>query len=112
QTDYYRLRAIFEPAFDWVSRWRPPFQRQYSLYTPEERAKANEIEKQIGDINREAQAMSKKFLDEVFEKELLKLPDADREPYRAARAAAEKDRTHSMMGLTPGQKALLVKYPS
>ena len=39
QTDYYRLRAIFEPAFDWQN-WRAPAQRLYSLYTPEERAKA------------------------------------------------------------------------
>ena len=105
QADYYRLRAIFEPAFDWQSRWRPPFQREYSLYTPEERAKANEIEKQVGDINREAQAMSKKFLDEIFEKEVVKLPEEEREPYRAARATAEKDRT-------PEQKALIKKYPS
>ena len=105
QTDYYRLRAIFEPAFDWQSRWRPPFQRQYSLYTPEERAKAAEIEKQVGDINRAAQAMSKKFLDEIFEKEVVKLPEEDREPYRAARATAEKDRT-------PEQKALIKKYPN
>ena len=105
QTDYYRLRAIFEPAFDWQSRWRPPFQRQYSLYTPEERAKANETEKQIGDINREAQAMSKKFLDEIFEKKIAELPEDEREPYRAARATAEKDRT-------PEQKALIKKYPN
>ena len=105
QTDYYRLRAIFEPAFDWESRWRPPFQRQYSLYTPEERAKANEIEKQIGDINREAQAMSKKFLDEIFEKKITELPEAEREPYRNARATTEKDRT-------PEQKALIKKYPN
>ncbi|HYR58299.1 MAG TPA: DUF1549 and DUF1553 domain-containing protein [Chthoniobacteraceae bacterium] len=105
QADYYRLRAIFEPAFDWQSRWRPPFQRQYSLYTPEEHAKADEIEKQVGDINREAQAMSKKFLDEIFEKEVVKLPEEEREPYRAARATAEKDRT-------PEQKALIKKYPN
>ena len=105
QTDYYRLRAIFEPAFDWQSRWRPPFQRQYSLYTPEERAKAEAIETQVGEINREAQAMSKKFLDEVFEKEVVKLPEEEREPYRAARATAEKDRT-------PEQKALIKKYPN
>ena len=105
QTDYYRLRAIFEPAFDWQSRWRPPLQRQYSLYTPEERAKANETEKQIGDINRAAQAMSKKFLDEIFEKEVVKLPEDERELYRAARAIVEKDRT-------PEQKALIKKYPS
>ncbi len=105
QTDYYRMRAIFEPAFDWVSRWRPPFQRQYSLYTAEERAKANEVEKKVGDINREAQAMSKKFLDDIFEKKIAELPEAEREPYRTARATAEKDRTLD-------QKALIKKYPN
>ena len=104
QADYYRLRAVFEPAFDWQT-WRPPAARLYSLYTPEEQAKADEIEKQAKVIDAEAQAMSKKFLDEIFEKELLKLPEEEREPYRAARAAAEKDRT-------PEQKALIKKYPS
>ncbi|MEO6739248.1 MAG: PSD1 and planctomycete cytochrome C domain-containing protein, partial [Chthoniobacteraceae bacterium] len=105
QTDYYRMRAIFEPAFDWKTAWRPPAQRQYSLYTPEERAKAAEVEKKIGDINREAQAMSKKFLDEIFEKKIIELPEAEREAYRTARATAEKDRT-------PEQKVLLKKYPN
>lgn len=104
QADYYRLRAVFEPAFDWQS-WRAPAQRLYSLYTPEERAKADEIEKQAKVIDAEAQAMSKKFLDEIFEKEIVKLPEEEREPYRAARATAEKDRT-------PEQKALIKKYPS
>src|SRR6476620_7526916 len=56
QADYYRLRAIFDPAFNWEV-WRSPARRLYSLYTPEERAKANEIEKQIGVINRDAQEM-------------------------------------------------------
>jgi hypothetical protein len=104
QVDYYRMRAIFDPAFNWET-WRSPARRLYSLYTPEERAKANEIEKQVGDINREAQAMSKKFLDEIFEVEVLKLPEADREPYRQARATP-KDKQ------TPAQKALIKKYPS
>lgn len=104
QADYFRLRAVFEPAFDWQS-WRTPAQRLYSLYTPEERAQADEIEKQAKVIDAEAQAMSKKFLDEIFEKEIVKLPEEEREPYRAARAAAAKDRT-------PEQKALIKKYPS
>jgi hypothetical protein len=104
QADYYRLRAIFDPAFDWQT-WRSPARRLYSLYTPEEQAKANEIEKKVGDINREAQAMSKKFLDQIFEKEIVKLPEEEREPYRKARATADKDRT-------PEQKALIKKYPS
>jgi len=104
QADYYRFRAIFEPAYDW-QQWRTPAQRLYSLYTPEERAKAAEIEKQAKAIDAEATAMNKKFLDEIFEKEIVKLPEEDREPYRTARATAEKDRT-------PEQKTLIKKYPS
>ncbi|MDB6119811.1 MAG: Planctomycete cytochrome, partial [Verrucomicrobiaceae bacterium] len=104
QVDYYRMRAIFDPAYNWEA-WRPPSQRLYSLYTPEEKAKANAIELKVGEINREAQAMSKKFLDEIFEKEIVKLPEADRKPYREARATDKNKQT-------PEQKALIKKYPS
>lgn len=104
QADYYRLRAVFEPAYDW-QQWRTPAQRRYSMYTADERAKAAEIEKQAVVIEAEATAMNKKFLDEIFEKQIVKLPEAEREPYRAARAKVEKDRT-------PEQKALIKKYPS
>ncbi|MBU6180826.1 MAG: DUF1549 domain-containing protein, partial [Verrucomicrobia bacterium] len=104
QEDYYRFRAIFDPAYDWET-WRAPAQRLYSLYTPEESAKAAGIEKAAAAIDAEARAMSRKFLDEIFEVEVKKLPEADREPYRLARATAEKDRT-------PEQKALIKKYPS
>ena len=104
QVDYYRLRAIFEPAFDW-EQWRPPAQRLCSLATPEERAKSADIEKQAKAIEDDARAMEKKFLDEIFEKEVLKLPEADREPYRAARATDAGKRS-------PEQAALIKKYPS
>ncbi len=104
QVDYYRLRAIFEPAFD-VAQWRPPAQRRCSLATPDELAKAAEIEKQAREIEADAKAMEKTFLDEIFEKEILKLPEVERDPYRAARATAAKDRT-------PEQAALIKKYPS
>ncbi len=104
QADYYRLRAIFDPAYDWEA-WRSPARRLYSLYTPEERAKASEIEKQVGDINREAQAMSKKFLDEIFEVEIKKVPEAEQAAFRVARATP-KDKQ------TPEQKTLIKKYPS
>ncbi len=104
QADYYRFRAIFEPAFNWQN-WRGPNKRHYSLYTPEERARAEEIEKQAAAIDAESRAMSRRFLDQIFEKEILKLPEPEREPYRAARAKEDKDRT-------PEQKALIKKYPS
>jgi len=103
QADYYRFRAIFEPAFDWQN-WRPPFQRLYSLYTPAERAEADKIEKQAKVIADEAAALNKKLLGQVFERELLKLPEEEREPYRAARATPEKDRTAE-------QRLLINRYP-
>lgn len=104
QADYYRMRAIFDPAYNWEA-WRTPAQRLYSLYTPEDKAKAAEIEKRVGEINLQAQAMSKKFLDEIFEKEIVKLPEAERQPYREARATPKNKQT-------PEQKALIKKYPS
>jgi len=104
QADYYRLRAVFDPAYNWEA-WRAPAQRLYSLYTPEERVKANEIEKQAGDINREAQAMSKKFLDEIFEVEIKKVPEVEQAAFRIARDTPKEKHT-------PEQKALIKKYPS
>ncbi|MFM8892885.1 MAG: DUF1553 domain-containing protein [Planctomycetia bacterium] len=104
QADYYRFRAIFEPAFD-AEQWRSPAQRLCSLATPDERAKSEEIEKQARAIEDDAKAMEKRFLDEIFEKEVVKLPAEEREPYRAARATAADTRT-------PEQAALIKKYPS
>ena len=43
QTDYYRLRAVFEPALD-PGHWRRPAQRLVSLYTDADRARAAAIE--------------------------------------------------------------------
>jgi hypothetical protein len=104
QADYYRLRAIFEPAFD-TAQWRAPSQRLCSLATPEERAAAAEIEQQAAAIDADAKAMEKQFLDEIFEKEIVKLPEEDREPYRTARATPKAEQT-------PEQQALIKKYPS
>ena len=38
QDDYYRLRAVFEPALNWKN-WRVPAQRRVSLYTDADRAR-------------------------------------------------------------------------
>ena len=43
QIDYYRIRAIFEPALDW-KLWRNPSARQISLYSDAERQKKKDIE--------------------------------------------------------------------
>lgn len=104
QADYYRMRAIFDPAYHWES-WRAPSQRLYSLYTPEERTHAAEIEARAKAIETEARAMSKKFLDEIFEVEIKKVPEAEQAAFRVARDTP-KDKQ------TPEQKALIKKYPS
>ena len=104
QIDYFRLRAIFDPVFDW-EQWRPPAARLYSLYTPEERAAAAAIEAEAAKIDAEADAMRKVFLDEIFEKEIVKLPEEVRDAFRTARATPEGERSEE-------QKALIRKYPA
>lgn len=104
QADYYRLRAVFDPAYNWEA-WRAPASRLYSLYSPEERAKAAEIEVKAKEIETEARAMSKKFLDEIFEVEIKKVPEAEQAAFRIARDTPKEKHT-------PEQKALIKKYPS
>lgn len=104
QLDYYRLRAIFDPVYDW-EQWRPPGARLYSLSTPEERATAAAIEAEAAKIDAEADAMRKAFLDEIFENEIVKLPEEVRDAYRTARATPEGERSED-------QKALIRKYPA
>ncbi|MDH4452554.1 MAG: PSD1 and planctomycete cytochrome C domain-containing protein [Verrucomicrobiota bacterium] len=104
QADYYRLRAVFDPAYHWEA-WRAPNSRLYSLYTPQERTKAAEIEAKAKEIEVEARAMSKKFLDEIFEVEIKKVPEAEQAAFRVARDTPVAKQT-------PEQKALIKKYPS
>jgi len=104
QVDYYRMRAIFEPAMDW-QHWRAPNERLVSLYTAEDRKKADAIEAEAKKIDEEANRMRKDFLEKVFEKELAKLPEDIRETVKTARNTPGNKRT-------PEQVALFKKYPS
>lgn len=104
QRDYYRFRAIFEPAYDW-KRWRKPKERLVSLYTEEDRKQAVRIENEAIKIDRERRAKQREFIERTFEKELAKLPEEIREPIRAARETPEKKRTEE-------QKRLLKENPS
>jgi mono/diheme cytochrome c family protein len=104
QEDYYRMRAVFEPALNW-KKWRPPAQMLTSLYAREERERAAAIEKEAAVIDAEAKRMERGFLDEIFEKKILEVPEGERDAYRAARAEDAAKRS-------PEQKALLKKYYS
>ncbi|MBS0203023.1 MAG: DUF1549 domain-containing protein [Planctomycetes bacterium] len=104
QVDYYRMRAIFEPALNW-KEWRNPAQRLVTLYTDADRAQAAEIEAEAAKILEERKKKLDAFIEQIFERELAKVPEEQREPVKAARNTPTKDRTAE-------QVALLKEYPS
>lgn len=103
-TDYFAIRAVFEPALDWQN-WRSPPQRLVSLSTIAERQKSAEIEQQAVKIGEERAAKQAEFMKQALDKELMKYEEPLRGELRKAYEAAEKDRT-------PEQKELLKKNPS
>jgi len=104
QEDYHRLRALLEPALDW-KKWRAPRERMVSLYTAEDRQKAEAVEAQAREVDAEAERMRKEFLEKVFEREIAKLPEEVREAAAAARNTEPGKRS-------PEQVALLKIHPS
>ena len=117
QDDYYRLRAIFEPAIDW-KRWRNPSQRRVSLLTTDEIREAAEIEKQAQEVESVIQPKLVENQKFIFESELLTIPEELREQVKAAglafQAAAEENRItrKPIEMLSPENEKLLAKYPS
>ena len=104
QTDYYRFRAIFEPALD-VKAWRAPQARLVSLWTDDVRQHAAAVDAELKKLGEERLAGLDKIVTEIFDAEVAKLPEEQREPARAARAADAKARTAE-------QKQLLKDHPS
>ena len=103
QEDYYRLRAVFEPALD-PKAWRTPAGRLVSLQTKEERAEADRIEAEAKKIDAERVKQQEAFITEVLEKELLEADEPVRDTLRTAYRTDAKKRTAD-------QTTLLKKYP-
>jgi hypothetical protein len=104
QIDYYRMRAIFEPAYGGAD-WRTPSQRLVSLSTEAERRKSAEIEAEASVVDAEREKKQADFIEETVDKELAKVPDELREALRDARATPAKDRSAI-------QVQLLKEHPS
>jgi len=107
QDDYYRLRAVFEPALDWKD-WREPRRRRISLLTDTERKQVKQLEAEAKAVEAELKPKLEEFRTWVFKKELEQVPEDIRDKARAAGLAWQKNRN----GLSPEQKKLLDKYPS
>jgi mono/diheme cytochrome c family protein len=104
QADYYRLRAVFEPAYD-VSTWRVPQGRLVSLLTPEGRAAGVKIEQAAVKVDQRRSLKLRGYIEATFRKQLAKVPEAVRpEVVGAYRTPVAKR--------TPAQNKRLLEFPS
>ncbi len=104
QTDYYHLRAIFEPAYDW-KHWKTPAQRLISLYTDEDIKKAAAIEAEAKKVEIKRREKAKELIEDALVDQLeqhvpKEFHQALREAYYTPAAKRTKEQT-----------ALLKKYP-
>jgi hypothetical protein len=104
QRDYYRFRALFEPALDWKN-WRAPPARRVSLMSDADRARAGQIEQEALKIDAEREKKQGEYIERTFEAELKKLPEEVREPIRQSRKKMPAQRTAQ-------ENKLLTDYPS
>jgi hypothetical protein len=104
QADYYRLRAIFEPAYA-TQNWRLPQARLVSLWTDAVRQEAQAIDAELSKLRDERWAEMNRIVAEIFEMEVGKLPAELQEPARVARKTPVFERT-------PDQRQIMKDYPS
>lgn len=104
QEDYYRLRAIFEPALDW-KKWRTPKQRQISLYSDHDKKQRAEIELKAKAVDDHRIERQKAHIQRTLFEELLVAPDKKRDALQEAFQTSSDNRTAT-------QKALLEEYPN
>jgi len=104
QADYYRMRAIFEPALN-PKQWRSPSQRKLSLYTEADRAEKKRIEADAAVVDKQRTEKTEFYITRTLEEELLLVPATIRKTLRTAYRESSSKRTDE-------QKALLKKYPS
>ena len=102
-TDYYRMRALFEPAYNWKN-WRNPDARLVSQWSEQTRRQAEEIDRQVKELVGKRDADLDAAVAKVIEQRIAQLPAEVREKARAARNTPEKDRSDK-------QKQLIEEHP-
>ena len=104
QTDYYRFRALFEPAYDWKN-WRVPQARLISLWSAEQLKTAQQVDAEITSQTDVRMKELDAIVQEVFDREVGKLPEGQRESARTARTTSADKRTSE-------QAQILKDHPS
>ncbi len=98
QADYYGLRAIFEPAYDWKN-WRSPDARLVSLWTEETRKQSAAAEAELQEITRQRNAELDQIVNQTFDRELAKLPTEMQIAARLAHDASADKRSNEQLEL-------------
>lgn len=90
--DYYRFRALFEPAYNPKS-WRTPAARLVSLWSDADRAQAQKVDAEVKAIERERAKAVAELVDKVFEQELAVAPAELQSKLRETRKIPAPKRT-------------------
>jgi mono/diheme cytochrome c family protein len=101
--DYHRIRALFEPAYDWKD-WRGTDARLVSLWSDETRATAAGVDAELAEITKKRNEELDQLVQQTFDTELAKLPAETRPRAKAARETADKERSEE-------QKQFIKEYP-
>ncbi len=101
--DYYRFRAVFDPAFP-IEKWRTPNQRLVDMTKPDVRAVADRIEAEAKKLEDDLNERRRERGKEIQELKLADVPESDRNATRTAVLTEVNKRTAE-------QKALLDLYP-
>ncbi|MCA9173946.1 MAG: PSD1 domain-containing protein, partial [Planctomycetales bacterium] len=104
QVDYYRLRAVFEPALD-PKAWKTPEARRVSLYTEADRQRAAEVESEAQTLSKARAAKLAEYMTAALKMELGKYEEPLRGQLQAAYQAPGNQRS-------PEQQQLLKQHPS
>ncbi|WP_406693919.1 PSD1 and planctomycete cytochrome C domain-containing protein [Singulisphaera sp. Ch08] len=112
--DYYRFRALFEPAYN-PKNWRSPTARLISLWTADERSRAASVDAEVKAIDLERAKAVAALVKKVFEQELAEAPEELRGKLREAcdtpksqRSAEQKQwlKTYPRLNVLPGNVSL------
>lgn len=104
QADYYRVRAIFEPALDWKT-WRDKNARLISLWAAGDYEAAAQNDKELQEAQKKYETDLDAIVNEVFEREVGKLPAEKQALAREAKPLTADKRT-------PEQTQLYKDLPS
>ncbi|HAA70811.1 MAG TPA: hypothetical protein DCE55_16865 [Planctomycetaceae bacterium] len=102
--DYHRLRAVLEPAFDWKN-WKQPTGRRISLYTDEDVAQRDKINKEAQTLEAARNKKQNEFIQIALNKEYDRYDDPLKTRLKTAKETPGDKRTAA-------QNKLIKDYPN